>query len=152
MWVRWKWVRRMWVRWIYEWGECEWGECEWGECEWDEFSRDAVAPKGQFHQLLQELRLHDPECHFCYIIRMSKEALNSLAVKVTPDVLCWLWFFENVHVLGLRLSNSGIWRWNIAWFYSSINVSVLTLKSASVRNPVHNIDTCLNIVSQVKHA
>ena len=37
--------------------------------------------QGEYHQLLQELRLTDPELHFKYL-RMSKERFDSLLEKV----------------------------------------------------------------------
>ena len=37
--------------------------------------------QGEYHNLLQEMRLHDPESHFRYI-RMSKETFDFILTKV----------------------------------------------------------------------
>ena len=37
--------------------------------------------QGEYHNLLQEMRLADPESHFRYM-RMSKETFDSLLIKV----------------------------------------------------------------------
>ena len=37
--------------------------------------------QGEYHQLLQEMRLSDPESHFRYI-RMSKDRFDTLLAKV----------------------------------------------------------------------
>ena len=38
--------------------------------------------QGEYHNLLQEMRLSDPDSHFRYL-RMSKERFDSLLVEVT---------------------------------------------------------------------
>ena len=43
--------------------------------------------QGEYHNLLQEMRLSDPESHFCYL-RMSKERFDFLLGKVN-----FLWIF-----------------------------------------------------------
>ena len=44
---------------------------------------------GEFHQLLQEMRLSDPESHFRYL-RMSVERFDMLLAKVRL-LICWNW-------------------------------------------------------------
>ena len=42
--------------------------------------------QGEYHQLLQEMRLSDPESHFKYL-RMSKERFDSLLGEVSHDTI-----------------------------------------------------------------
>ena len=42
--------------------------------------------QGEYHQLLQEMRLSDPESHFKYL-RMSKERFDSLLEEVSHDTI-----------------------------------------------------------------
>ena len=44
---------------------------------------------GEYHQLLQEMRLSDPESHFRYL-RMSVERFDMLLAKVRI-LICWNW-------------------------------------------------------------
>ena len=46
--------------------------------------------QGEYHQLLQEMRLSDPESHFRYL-RMSKERFDTLLAKVGSNA-CQIWF------------------------------------------------------------
>ena len=42
--------------------------------------------KGDYHNLIQEMRLSDPQSHFQYV-RMSKERFDSLLAKVSTSML-----------------------------------------------------------------
>ena len=52
--------------------------------------------QGEFHNLLQELRLCDPDSHFTYL-RMLKERFDDLLMKVDIMYVCICMLIINMH-------------------------------------------------------
>ena len=50
--------------------------------------------QGEYHNLLQEMRLSDPESHFRYL-RMSKERFDSLLAKVSIAINHYKYYSRN---------------------------------------------------------